>query len=102
VNHYSSHLAKSDYDFVPSLADPRLTIYSQAVSQRERDANAKVVEMMLPVEAMRFQDPSGSSEVQELAGYPRQATHCRKFVGGPDRDRTDNLFHAIWQRHATN
>jgi hypothetical protein len=72
-----------------------LDIYTQAVSQQKRDANAKVVEMMLPLEARKFQDPSEPSEVQELAGQPRQATHYGKFVGGPDRDRTDDLFHAM-------
>ncbi len=42
-----------------------LDIYTQTVSQQKRDANAKVVEMMLPLEARKFQDPSGPSEVAE-------------------------------------
>jgi len=38
-----------------------LDIYTRAVSQQKRDANAKVVEMMLPLEMKEFQDPSGPS-----------------------------------------
>ena len=72
-----------------------LDIYTQAVSQQKRDANAKVVERMLPLEMRRFRDPSGPSEIQRPAEQPRQVKHCRRFIGGPDRDRTDDLFHAI-------
>jgi hypothetical protein len=75
-----------------------LDIYTQAVSQQKRDANAKVVERMLPLEAKKFQDPFGPSAVQDTTEVPRQNTHCRRFIGGPDRDRTDDLFHAMITR----
>jgi integrase len=35
-----------------------LDIYTRAVSQQKRDANEKVVEMMLPREMKKFQHPS--------------------------------------------
>jgi site-specific recombinase XerD len=38
-----------------------LNIYTRAVSQQKRDANAKVVEMMLPLGMKEFQDPSEPS-----------------------------------------
>jgi site-specific recombinase XerD len=44
-----------------------LDIYTQAVSQQKRDANAKIVEMILPLEMKGFQDPSGpSTELAEI------------------------------------
>jgi integrase len=38
-----------------------LDIYTRAVSQQKRDANSKVVEMMLPLEMLKFQHPSAPS-----------------------------------------
>jgi integrase len=38
-----------------------LDIYTRAISQQKRDANAKVVEMMMPLEMNEFQDPSDPS-----------------------------------------
>jgi hypothetical protein len=49
-----------------------LDIYNQAVSQQKWDPNARVVEMMLPLEAKKFQDPPRPSEADDLAGQPRQ------------------------------
>jgi len=72
-----------------------LDIYTQAVSQQKREANAKVVERMLPLEMRKFRDPSGPSEIQKPAEQPRHVKHCKRFIGGPDRDRTDDLFHAM-------
>ena len=46
----------------------------------------------------KLRDPSGPSEVQKPAEQPRQVKHCRRFIGGPDRDRTDDLFHAMEAR----
>lgn len=45
-----------------------LDIYTRAVSQQKRDANAKVVEMMLPTGAKMLQHPSAPSALQEAAG----------------------------------
>lgn len=45
-----------------------LDIYTRAVSQQKRDANAKVVEMMLPTGAKVLQHPSAPSALQEAAG----------------------------------
>lgn len=39
-----------------------LDIYTQAVSQQKRDANARVVEMMLPTGAKQLQHPSAPSD----------------------------------------
>lgn len=38
-----------------------LDVYTRAVSEQKRDANSKVVEMMLPAEVRRFQHPSAHS-----------------------------------------
>lgn len=38
-----------------------LDVYTRAVSEQKRDANAKVVEMMLPMEGKGFQHPSAPS-----------------------------------------
>jgi integrase len=45
-----------------------LDIYTRAVSQQKREANLKVVEMMLPMEMLKFQHPSAPSGLQEMSG----------------------------------
>jgi site-specific recombinase XerD len=45
-----------------------LDIYTRAVSQQKREANSKVVEMMLPLEARKTQHPSAPSEQREAGG----------------------------------
>jgi integrase len=72
-----------------------LDIYTRAVSQQKREASLKVVELMLPLDLKKFQHPSAPSETEETPNQHLQRTHCRRFIGGPDRDRTDDLFHAI-------
>jgi site-specific recombinase XerD len=48
-----------------------LDIYTRAVSQQKRDANKKVVEMMLPKEMKKFQHPSAPSMELEDARWCR-------------------------------
>jgi site-specific recombinase XerD len=48
-----------------------LDIYTRAVSQQKRDANSKVVEMMLPMEMKKFQHPSAPSIELDAAGWCR-------------------------------
>jgi hypothetical protein len=72
-----------------------LDIYTRAVSQQKREASLKVVELMLPLDLKKFQHPSAPSETEETPNQQLQQTHCRRFIGGPDRDRTDDLFDAI-------
>jgi integrase len=72
-----------------------LDIYTRAVDQQKREASLKVVELMLPLELEKFQHPSAPSETEEIPNQGLQQTHCRRFIGGPDRDRTDDLFHAM-------
>jgi site-specific recombinase XerD len=45
-----------------------LDIYTRAVSQQKRDANTKLVEMLLPRGMKMLQHPSAPSEVLEAAG----------------------------------
>jgi integrase len=45
-----------------------LDIYTRAVSQQKRDANTKLVEMLLPGGMKMLQHPSAPSEVLEAAG----------------------------------
>jgi len=75
-----------------------LDIYTRAVSQQKREASLKVVELMLPLDLKKFQHPSAPSETEETPNQHLQRTHCRRFIGGPDRDRTDDLFHAMEAR----
>jgi hypothetical protein len=48
-----------------------LDIYTRAVSQQKRDANTKLVEMLLPRGMKMLQHPSAPSEVLEAAGWWR-------------------------------
>jgi hypothetical protein len=68
-----------------------LDIYTHGVSQQRREANSKVVEMMLPSEVKNPSAPGGLATAEQC----RQIHHNKWFIGGPDRDRTDDLFHAI-------
>ncbi len=45
-----------------------LDIYTRAVSQQKRDANTKLVEMLVPMGRKMLQHPSAPSELQEAAG----------------------------------
>jgi len=45
-----------------------LDIYTRAVSQQKRDANTKLVEMLVPAGMKMLQHPSAPSELQEVAG----------------------------------
>jgi len=45
-----------------------LDIYTRAVSQQKRDANAKVVEMMLPSAPKKLRHPTTPSELPEAVG----------------------------------
>jgi hypothetical protein len=72
-----------------------LDIYTRAVDQQKREASLKVVELMLPLELQKFQHPSAPSVTEVTPNQHLQQTHCRRFIGGPDRDRTNDLFHAI-------
>jgi len=69
-----------------------LDIYTRAVSGQKREANSKVVEMMLPTEATKLQHPP---EQREAAEWTPEAAQNQQVIGGPGRDRTDDLFHAI-------
>ncbi len=45
-----------------------LDIYTRAVSQQKRDANTKLVEMLVPMGMKKLQHPSAPSELLEAAG----------------------------------
>ncbi len=45
-----------------------LDIYTRAVSQQKRDANSKLVEMLLPMGTKKLQHPSAPSELVEAVG----------------------------------
>jgi integrase len=45
-----------------------LDIYTRAVSQQKRDANSRLVEMLLPTQIKKLQHPSAPSEVREAVG----------------------------------
>jgi integrase len=72
-----------------------LDIYTRAVDQQKREASLKVVELMLPLEVQKLQHPSAPSRNGSVPRRCRQTSKNKGDIGGPDRDRTDDLFHAI-------
>jgi hypothetical protein len=50
------------------LLSINLRRYTRAVDQQKRDANSRVVEMMLPLEMKKFQHPSAGSTELAAAG----------------------------------
>ena len=72
-----------------------LDVYTRAVDQQKREASLKVVAWMLPLDVENFQHPSAPSETQKGTRRCRQIAVNKGDIGGPDRDRTDDLFHAI-------
>jgi hypothetical protein len=50
---------------------------------------------MLPREMKKLQHPSAPSDTQKGTRRCRQIAVDKGNIGGPDRDRTDDLFHAI-------
>ena len=72
-----------------------LDIYTRAVDQQKREASLKVVELMLPLEVQKLQHPSAPSEKSAATRRYRQVPINKGDIGGPGRDRTDDLFHAI-------
>ena len=72
-----------------------LDVYTRAVDQQKREASLKVVALMLPLDVEKFQHPSAPSDTQKGTRRCRQMAVNKGDIGGPDRDRTDDLFHAI-------
>ena len=72
-----------------------LDVYTRAIDQQKREASLKVMELMLPLEVKKIQHPSApSGEPPKKMAVPQ--TYVKKgVIGGPDRDRTDDLFHAM-------
>ena len=72
-----------------------LDVYTRAVDQQKREASRRVLELMLPLEMRKLQHPSAPSEGETSIRRCRQIYRKKGDFGGPDRDRTDDLFHAI-------
>jgi hypothetical protein len=71
-------------------------IFTPARSRsKKREASLKGVELMLPLEIKKSQHHSLPSEKSAATRQCRQVPFIKEFIGGPDRDRTDDLFHAI-------
>jgi hypothetical protein len=75
-----------------------LDVYTRAVDQQKREASLKVVGRMLPVD-MKKSAPfrtlgHGEGKISDAAKY----LLAKELFGGPDRDRTDDLFHAMEAR----
>jgi hypothetical protein len=72
-----------------------LDIYTRAVDQQKREANLKVVDIDAAAGGAKTSAPFctlGGVAGKILAS---QAYVNKGFIGGPDRDRTDDLFHAM-------
>jgi hypothetical protein len=72
-----------------------LDVYTRAVDQQKREASLKVVSLMLPWDVEKFQHPSAPSDTRKTTRRCRQIAVKEELIGGPARDRTDDLFHAI-------
>ena len=72
-----------------------LDVYTRAVDQQKREASRRVLELMLPQEIRKLQHPSAPSEGEMSIRRCRQIHRKKGDIGGPDRDRTDDLFHAM-------
>jgi hypothetical protein len=73
-----------------------LDVYTRAVSQQKRDASAQVVEMLLPTRREKPSAPVSTYKSSQGERRPcAKSLIMRGLFGGPDRDRTDDLFHAI-------
>ena len=75
-----------------------LDVYTRAVDQQKREASLKVVGWMLPMDLQKFPHPSAPSDTQKATRRCRQIAVKEGVIGGPDRDRTDDLFHAMCSR----
>jgi hypothetical protein len=75
-----------------------LDVYTRAVDQQKREASLKVVKMMLPLDVENLQHPSAPSDTQKATRRCRQIAVKERLIGGPDRDRTGDLFHAMEAR----
>ncbi len=78
-----------------------LDVYTRAVDQQKREASLKVVELMLPLEVEKLQHPSAPSGSVTAPRRCRQISVNKGDIGGPDRDRTDDLFHAMENQQLT-
>jgi hypothetical protein len=65
------------------------------LDRQKREGSLKVTELMLPLEVEKTSAPFRTlGEAARKMAMPQ--TYVKKgFNGGPDRDRTDDLFHAI-------
>jgi integrase len=72
-----------------------LDVYTRAVDQQKREASLKVVGLMLPVELQKIQHPSAPRARGRPTGDAAKYLLAKGLFGGPDRDRTGDLFHAI-------
>ena len=69
-----------------------LDVYTRAVGQQKREPSLKVVALMLPLDVEKFQHPSAPSDTQKVTRRCRQLAVKEGLIGGPDRNRTDDLF----------
>ena len=69
-----------------------------AVDQQKRAANSRVVELMLPLETKNFSTLPHPRRKRGRGRRCPQTVLNKGFFGGPGRDRTDDLFHAMEAR----
>jgi hypothetical protein len=75
---------------------------SEMIALTWSDLNMKALEVRVLSSCVRnlfgpekIRHPSAPSETEQTPNQDLEQTHCRRFIGGPDRDRTDDLFHAM-------
>jgi len=72
-----------------------LDVYTRTVDRQKHEASVKVVELMLPLKIEKLQHPSAPSGSVIAPRRCRQISVNKGDIGGPGRDRTDDLFHAM-------
>jgi hypothetical protein len=70
-------------------------MYTHAVSQQKREANTKVVAILPQRRALKRLSTFLHLASLKRSGPGLEVVPFERVVGGPDRDRTDDLFHAI-------
>jgi hypothetical protein len=80
-----------------SKSPPTMNIYTRALTPAKREAQSRVVDVFWTLQGMS-EKVRGSAAWEPAYRVFRANPLTCWFYGGPDRDRTDDLFHAMEAR----
>jgi hypothetical protein len=72
-----------------------LDVYTRAVDQQKREASLKVVDGCCPWTCKKFSTLPHPRVRRRPIGDAAKHLLTKELFGGPDPDRTDDLFHVI-------